>query len=377
MEIMANVLNFPDEAIDLIYLDPPFFTNRQYEVIWGDSYEVRSFEDRWAGGIENYIAWMEPRLRQMRRILKSTGSLYLHCDWHANAHLRILMDKIFGESNFRNDIVWCYSGGGIPKKDFPRKHDTIFRYAKGADCTFNTEYRRYSEGIVPTHSTGEVIDLKRGTPITDWWTDIKIVTPYSARRDEKLGYPTQKPEALLERIINVSSNTGDVVLDPFCGCGTAIAVAQKLGRKWIGIDVSPTACNLMQRRMAKLGLSSVPVIGLPMSVNELRALQPFDFQNWVIGKLMGRSSNTKTGDMGIDGYLFDGTPVQVKQSNNIGRNVIDNFETAMRRIGKTKGIIVAFSFGKGAREEVARARNQDALEIELRTVQDILDTEVS
>ena len=114
-----------------------------------------------------------------------------------------------------------------------------------------------------------------------------------------------------------------------------------------------------------------------MSVNELRALQPFDFQNWVIGKLMGRSSNTKTGDMGIDGYLFDGTPVQVKQSNNIGRNVIDNFETAMRRIGKTKGIIVAFSFGKGAREEVARARNQDALEIELRTVQDILDTEVS
>lgn len=126
-----NILaQFTEGTIDLIYVDPPFFSNRQYEVLWGDGYELRAFEDRWKGGVENYIAWMEGKIRECHRVLKDTGSMYLHCDWHANAHLRILMDEIFGENNFRNEIIWCYGGGGIPKKDFPRKHDTIFRYVK-------------------------------------------------------------------------------------------------------------------------------------------------------------------------------------------------------------------------------------------------------
>jgi DNA modification methylase len=375
--VLGNTVEFPDGSVDLIYIDPPFFSNKHYEVLWGDGYELRAFADRWKGGVENYIAWMDGKLRECYRVLKENGTMYLHCDWHANAHLRILMDKIFGESHFRNEIAWCYSGGGIPRSDFPRKHDTIFRYVKGTDPTFNTEYRRYSQGIVPTHSTGEALDLKRGTPVTDWWTDIKIVTPYSAKRDEKLGYPTQKPEDLLKRIIKVSSNEGDVVLDAFCGCGTAIAVAHKEGRKWVGIDVSPTACKLMAKRMHSLGLSitEADIRGLPKTEAQLRAMEPFEFQNWVLQRLMGRVSAKKTGDLGIDGRLFDGSPVQVKQSEGVGRNVIDNFNSAILREKKTKGLVVALSFGSGAFEEVARLKNEGGVEITLKTLKELMEEE--
>jgi adenine-specific DNA-methyltransferase len=213
------------------------------------------------------------------------------------------------------------------------------------------------------------LDEMPGMPLQDVWDDIKVI---SSQSKERLGYPTQKPEVLLERIIKISSNPTDIVLDPMCGCGTAIAVAQKLGRRWVGIDISPTACNLMANRMRGIGAQNLELIGLPKSIEEVKALQPFEFQNWVMQKLMGRVSPRKTGDMGIDGYLFDGTPIQVKQSEDVGRNVIDNFETAIKRGKKAKGIIVAFSFGKGAYEEVARAKNQDGVEIELKQVEEII-----
>ncbi|MDH5460207.1 MAG: site-specific DNA-methyltransferase, partial [Candidatus Bathyarchaeota archaeon] len=144
----AQILaSFPECSIDLIYVDPPFFSNRQYEIIWGNGYEFRAFEDRWKGGIKNYIAWMEPKIRECHRVLKPTGTMYLHCDWHANAHLRILMDKIFGENYFKNEIIWYYRGGGVPKKDFARRHDTILRYIKSNKYTFNVDEVRvpYSE----------------------------------------------------------------------------------------------------------------------------------------------------------------------------------------------------------------------------------------
>jgi SAM-dependent methyltransferase len=194
-------------------------------------------------------------------------------------------------------------------------------------------------------------------------------------KKEWLGYPTQKPEMLLERIVKTSSNPMDIVLDPMCGCGTAIAVAYRMGRRWIGIDVSPTACKLMFKRLQKLNPTlkiEETLIGLPKSIEELRQLQPFEFQNWVIQKLGARVSERKIGDMGIDGFTFDLKPIQVKQSDNIGRNVIDNFETAIRRVKAKRGIIVAFSFGKGAYEEVARAKLQDGLEIELMMVSDLI-----
>ena len=393
-KVMMN--HIPDESVDLIYLDPPFFSNKKYEVIWGDGYEIRSFEDRWKGGIENYRAWMEDKLRECHRVLKPTGSMYLHCDWHANAHLRILMDDIFGHNNFRNEIVWCYTIGGKSKKMFGRKHDTIFFYTKSNKWKFNGDaitisrpkthmkMRKDSKGKwyqeKTDKKTGKVYKyyVDKGKIPEDYWIDIETI---NREAKERLGYPTQKPEPLLERIIKASSNRKNIVLDPMCGCGTAIAVAQKLGRKWIGIDVSPTACKLMVKRMKSIRIGKskgkrvvdVKIIGLPKTLREIKNMQPFIFQNWVCEKLIARPSRKKVGDMGIDGRLFDGTPIQVKQSEHVGRNVVDNFETAIRRERKKKGMIIAFSFGKGAYEEVARAKNKDGLDIELKTVKEIMD----
>ncbi len=434
------VTYIPDNSIDLIYVDPPFFTSRNYEVLWGNGYELRAFDDRWKGGIENYISWMEPKIRECYRVLKPNGSMYLHCDWHADAHLRLLMDGLFGESGLVNEIVWQRQAAhGDTKqgaKHFGRLHDIILFYVKGPEYTWSTEYGLYDEEYTakfyrhiepktgrrymldniagpggaakgnPLYefmgirrywryskqrmeelfAQGRIVQVKKGTvprykryldempgmPVQDVWTDIQSIQSQSR---ERLGYPTQKPEALLERIIKASSNTTDIVLDPMCGCGTAIAVAQKLGRRWIGIDISPTACKLMAKRMRKLGVEKMELLGMPMTIDEIRALPPFEFQNWVCQKLMARVSEKKVGDMGVDGRLFDGSPLQVKQSENVGRNVIDNFETAIRRMKKIKGIIVALSFSKGAYEEVARAKNQDGLDIELKTIQDILGEE--
>ena len=149
LEIMSK---FPSKSIDLIYADPPFFSNRKYEVIWKDKAEISSFEDRWEGGIEHYIAWMEPRLRECHRLLKDTGSIYLHCDWHASAHLKVLMDRIFNDSNFRNEIVWprtyAHSDSKQGAKAFGRIHDTILFYSKSVNNTWNTQYRPYGQDYI-------------------------------------------------------------------------------------------------------------------------------------------------------------------------------------------------------------------------------------
>jgi len=435
----AEVLQrFPDGCVDLIYADPPFFSNEAYEVLWGNGYELRAFEDRWKGGIQNYIAWMEPKLRECHRVLKKTGSMYLHCDWHAGHYLKVLMDRIFGD-RLVNDIVWkrttAHTGEGEIQK-YGTVHDNILFYTKTERYTFNPQYTPHDEayvkkfyrnvdkdgrrwmsdnitgsgvrrgetgkpwrGINPTakgrhwmvppakledlYKQGRIIfpsrpggmprykrylDEMRGLLLQDIWIDIP---PIQAHSKERLGYPTQKPEKLLERIVTASSNAMDIVLDPFCGCGTTLVVAQRLGRRWIGIDVSPTACKLMGDRLRKIH-AQYNVVGLPKTVEELRALQPFEFQNWVFEKLHGRINPKKVGDMGIDGWVELDVPLQVKQSDGIGRNVIDNFETAIQRAGKKRGVIVAFSFGSGAYEEVARARNEMGLDIKLKTVEEIL-----
>ncbi|MCK4366537.1 MAG: restriction endonuclease [Thermoplasmata archaeon] len=384
--------HFRGGCVDLIYMDPPFFSNKQYEVIWGDGYELRAFEDRWKGGIKNYIAWMEPKLRECHRVLKKTGSIYLHCDWHANAHLRLLMDEIFGGNNFRNEIYWYYYNKmhDYRKKLFARATDTLLFYVKDAnsDSTFNMLEEKRDKPVkqlMRKKVDGKMVNVKdekghvmyrlRDKRIVDNVWRLSMLQP--ADKKERYGYPTQKPEHLLERIINASSNPTDVVLDPMCGCGTAIAVAQKLKRRWIGIDVSPTACRLMVKRMRKLKvrITENDVIGFPKTLGELKELKPFEFQNWVCQKLIARASRKKVGDMGIDGWIMGTIPLQVKQSESVGRNVIDNFETAMRRKGKDKGIIVAFSFTKGAYEEVARAKLENGAEIELKMVKEILAEE--
>lgn len=372
------------ESIDLIYIDPPFFSNRNYEIIWGDEAEIRSFEDRWSGGINVYIDWMKQRIIELHRVLKPTGSFYLHCDWHAGHYLKVMMDEVFGDSNFQNEIVWCYKTGGATERRFGRKHHNIFFYTKSSNYTFNLQkeksYMMHEYGFKKSNFQKDEKGQYSWVIAKDWWE----IPAIGSATKERLGYPTQKPELLLERIIKASSNKGDIILDAFCGCGTTLAVAQKLGRRWIGIDISPSAIALIKNRLAKSGAREgidYTVIGMPKKVDDLKHFKPFEFQYWIINEMYGMPAPKKVGDMGIDGLsLIEHHPIQVKQSEKVGRNVVDNFETAIRRYykgqGKMKGCIVAFSFGKGAREEVARAK-KDGIEIELVMVQDILDKKFS
>jgi len=369
---------FPEESVELIYMDPPFFSNRNYELVWGNGYELKAYEDRWMGGVENYIAWMDPILRECHRVLKPTGSLYLHCDWHANAHLRILLDEVFGARNFLNEIIWWYHDpAGTVRDRFKKKHDSIFLYSKKfKEQTFNLDDVRqpYSDGTLMQNEKGHKSfgRITKTHPLGKVREDVWEVPFLNSQAKERLGYPTQKPEALLDIIVKASSKPTDIVLDPMSGGGTTIAVAQRLGRRWIGIDVSPLACDMMKRRLRKLG-ATPKMVGMPMSVKSMKGLEPFVFQERILEMLYGHPNPKRVGDMGIDGWLLDGRPVQVKQSERVGRNVVDNFETAMRRMKRTDGIIVAFSFTKGSYEEVARAKNKEGLDIELKSVKSILE----
>ena len=280
-----------DESVDLIYADPPFFSNKHYEIIWGNGAEQKVYEDRWKGGINVYIEWMQERLWQCYRVLKDTGSMYLHCDWHATHRLRIAMDDIFGESNFRNEIVWkraTMSGAKSVAKQYGRNHDSILYYSKSKKWQYYPQYLPYSkdyldkkfiyrdengkrfrlqprgtrsdEAIDEFRKQGRIVESKsgyiqikfyldemKGVALDDVWLDIKDVR--TIQSDEKWGYPTQKPEALLKRIILASSNPDDIILDPFCGSGTSIAAAERLKRRWIGIDITHLAISLMRHRL--------------------------------------------------------------------------------------------------------------------------------
>lgn len=370
------------DSVDLIYLDPPFFSNRNYEVIWGDEAEMRSFEDRWEGSINYYIDWMKKRVVLMHRVLKPTGSLYLHCDWHAGHYLKRMLDGVFGSNRFQNEIVWYYRGGGVSPKRWGRRHDTIFFYTKGDRWTFNVDPVRtpYSQESLERLRykarafRGEnVYDNYEANPKGKHPDDVWPMQPIMPSDKERLGYPTQKPERLLERIISASSNPEDLVLDPFCGCGTTIAVAQQLERRWVGVDISLTAAQIMKARVEKVGAEGVKLINEPKTEEELRKLKPFEFQNWVIRRVDGDHSPRKSGDMGIDGFSFlDQSPIQIKRSYGVGRPVVDEFETAVRRYGASKGYIVAFSFTGGAKEETARLNDDNDLEIELVEVDKLL-----
>jgi DNA modification methylase len=397
LEILNTI---ESETIDLIYLDPPFFSNRNYEVIWGDEGEVRSFQDRWSGGMEHYIGWLKERVEQMHRILKLTGSIFLHCDWHANAYIRVqILDRIFGENNFRNEIVWRYTGNSVPKKCLPRKHDMIFWYSKSKDCQFypnkilipystltekrynhtDDEGKRYKVSALK-EGKQEIVYMKEGKYPDAVW-DIPVI-----RGQESIGYPTQKPEILLQRIIEMSSNEDDIILDPFVGGGTTVAVADRMNRKWIGIDQSVQAVKVTELRLGKQhGLFSAPfTVQLhKYDYDTLRNGNAFEFESWIVQQFGGTNNTKQRGDFGLDGKMPDNTPIQVKRSDNIGRNVIDNFKSAVERYDKTLfeknkneqkavGYIIAFSFGKGAIQETARLKLEENVIIELVTVDKIV-----
>jgi len=244
-------------SIDLIYIDPPFNSNRKYSnsvKVIGD----RCFDDRF-DSVDAYLRYMKPRLKELHRVLKPTGSLYYHCDWHASHYVKVLLDspELFGYANFQNEIVWCYrSGGASPRKRFSRKHDIILFYSKTGDYVFNgLREKSYNRGLKPYKFRG----VEEYRDESGWYTEVGMkdyweINMVGRTSRERLDYPTQKPQVLLERIVSASSNEGDIVLDAFCGSGTTLAAARKLGRRWIGIDISPTACKLSRERLDRLGL---------------------------------------------------------------------------------------------------------------------------
>ncbi len=265
LQVMTALLPQFEGKINLIYADPPFFTNRRYPMRIGRGEDSRNpgvwqlaegYPDHWKD-LDAYLDMLYPRLSLMHRLLAPTGTLYLHLDWHASAYARLILDEIFGSDRLLNEIVWVYHGPSPIRTAFNRKHDTILVYTKSEKYTFNVDDIRqpYNPVTVKTFQSspkagfGKVPDLKRGKVPEDWW-----YFPVVARLHlERSGYPTQKPEALLERIIRASSNPGDWVADFFCGSGTTAVVSAKLGRRTIGTDLSFRAVHTSRTRLIQAG----------------------------------------------------------------------------------------------------------------------------
>ncbi|MEO5361018.1 MAG: restriction endonuclease [Nitrospirota bacterium] len=342
-----------DDSVDLIYLDPPFNSKADYNILFREQTsdaQITAFEDTWhwneeaertfqnivdispANVVEMmtafkrfiglndmmaYLTMMCVRLVELRRVLKNTGSIYLHCDPTASHYLKILMDVIFSKKNFRNEIVWCYKLGGRPRKGFPKKHDTIFFYSKSENFYFNADSIR-----IPYESDGGYVSSGRkivngkvyeinplGKVPEDWW----FISALNRQAHERLGYPTQKPIALLERIVSASSDEGNTILDPFCGCGTTITAAQKLKRQWIGIDITHLATNLIKKRLIDMfdleSKKDYLVIGEPEDLTgaeELANQNRYQFQWWALSLINARpyGDKKKGKDTGIDGYIY-------------------------------------------------------------------------
>ena len=494
----------PDESVDLIYLDPPFNSNASYNVLFKEQTgeespaQIKAFTDTWEWTQEServfeqeiilnpatppnvkdmitafrqfigrnammaYLVMMTPRLVELRRVLKPTGSIYLHCDPTASHYLKLLMDTIFGKERFITEITWkrtsAHSDTRQGRKQHGRVHDLILFYSKSNKWTWNplyteydqsyiddfyryeepetgrqyrldnltgpggaakgnpsyevlgvTRFWRYSkermdsllkEGRIVQTRPGAVPAYKRyldempGVPLQDVWTDIK---PIASQARERLGYPTQKPQALLERIIETSSNEGDVVLDPFCGCGTAVAAAEKLKRQWIGVDVTHLAVALMKNRL-KTAFNIVPgadyeVVGEPADVGSARALAEQDryqFQFWAMSLLgaLPREQNKRGADRGIDGviHFIDGprpstrkAVVQVK-SGKVSSPLIRDLKGTVEREKAALGLFITLEDPtRDMRTEAVSAGfyrsetwQRDYPKIQIRTIQDLL-----
>ncbi len=267
LAVMASLLPKYESRINLIYADPPFFTNKKFSARIGRGEDSRKpkqwklaegYHDAW-DDLDSYLDFLYQRLSLMFRLLAPNGTLYLHLDWHADSYARLLLDEIFGPDLFLNEIIWAYHGPSPIRRAFNRKHDTILSYFKGEDYTFNVDAVRqpYNQNTVNTFRSsrkagfGKIPNLERGKVPEDWW-----YFPVIARlHNERTGYPTQKPEALLERIILASSNPGDLVADFFCGSGTTPFVAASHGRKFIACDESFRAIHTARKRLVEVGNS--------------------------------------------------------------------------------------------------------------------------
>ena len=300
-----------------------------------------------------YLSYMAERLAEIHRVLKSTGSVFLHCDPTASHYLKAVMDGVFG-NGFRNEIVWCYTAPGSPRmRQFSRKHDVILWYSKGGEWTFNADAVRVPHKKLNTNRAGAMIAdamtsevrdsyLAKGKVPETWWTKF---SPVGRIASERIGYPTQKPLALLERIIKASSNDGDVVLDPFCGCGTTVVAAAKLNRRFVGIDISHFAIDIVRER--RLKNKSIPVNGFPVDISSAEMLAreaPFEFEKWAVTRIPGMVPNKlQVGDGGVDGrgtIHGDGSLVlaQVKGGKNVPLGHFRDFRHVLVRESAACGV---------------------------------------
>jgi site-specific DNA-methyltransferase (adenine-specific) len=390
-----------DESVDLVYLDPPFNSNASYNVLFGHAdgsqaaAQIKAFDDTWhwdsaaaaafqdtvqAGGevaqalmafqtllgpstMLAYLAMMAPRLVELHRVLKPTGSLYLHCDPTASHYLKLLMDAVFGVRSFENEIVWWYRKWSKSTTRFLRNHDTILFYSKNPDHYFKVLRVPLSPSTLKRFGgkRQDFADEARTRKVTGdeeseggFRPDVWNINLIAANSAEKLGYPTQKPIALLEVILEASSKPGDVVLDPFCGCGTTIAAAEKLGRKWVGIDLTYLAISLIKSRLTVMGSSDYKVLGEPTTADdaaELAASDPYQFQWWALGLIGARPAKGKKGaDKGIDGRLFffdsDTKPKQAIVSVKAGKVQVSHVRDLRGVLDREQaqiGVLISFN----------------------------------
>lgn len=394
----------PKESVDLIYIDPPFFSNRNYEIIWGNGFELRSFGDRWKGGIEHYMKWMKERLIKAYGCLKPTGSFFLHCDYRANYLLRILLNEIFGEKNFRNEIIWDYKKVSNSKsKKFLRAHDTIFFYSKTSNYNFNRLFetkvsKRKKQLIKQGYNTKNMngkkylyvydekktqnmnkdkFDYIKNVNITagNAYTDVFKIDFLNSNSKEKVGYKTQKPGALVKRIIECCTKENDVVLDFFGGGGTTAKVAYDLGRNFIIGDVSPVACQVIKEEMLKKRANCHNFIDCnPYLTQDEWRLKNGHYFAGKICEYMGWVVNTKkTHDGCMDGWANDtkSIPVQIKNSD-VKLPTIREVAGVWNAHKYKSGIVVGWSFSKKCHEFVSFLERQSKIKIELKPADEIV-----
>lgn len=361
-DCLAVLPEILDESLDLVYFDPPFFTQKRHAQMTRDNSREYAFDDRF-DSLEDYLALLEQVLQHCHRVLKSTGSVFLHCDKTAAHHIRCVLDKVFGAENFQSEIIWTYKRWSNSKKGLLNAHQVIFFYAKTADFKFNTRYTDYSattnvdqilqererdaygKSVYKKDKNGQIVlgKEKKGVPLSDVW-EIPYLNP---KAKERSGYPTQKPVALLKQLIEIVTDAGDLVLDPFCGSGTTCVAAKATGRAYIGIDISQAATQLTAKRLAEMVITESAL--LKHGIDTYREKSPQELA--ILDQL---NAIPVQRNAGIDGFLkvnVDGLPVPIKiQSENESlEDAIEKLEKAALKKGYAFKIVVQTRASTGAR----------------------------
>lgn len=398
--------------VDLVYIDPPFASGADYakkvyirrnpkvaEAITKaeeelDIDELKAFEEKMYGDVwekEKYLNWMWENLMAIKSVMSETASIYVHLDWHIGHYVKILMDEIFGEDRFRNEAVWCYSGGGTPKHEMPHKHDTLFWYSMGSGSEewdnqwiFNVEYRPYSEGTLQrgrTQVKGENAELcAKGTPINDWWTDVPKIT--SPTDPEKLDYSTQKSEALLTRIVNMHSNSGMLIADFFGGSGVTAAVANKLGRKFIHCDIGLNSIQTTRDRLIADG-AEFDVLEIKDGVQLYRnPVQTMDKIKSLIPGLKNEDSLDSFWEGAISDSKLGTVPVYVPNLMDSSTKLLDKvlmnriIHQAIPDLDSNIQKVIVYYVDITSEEEIRKFISEDdstTVDIELRDLKAVLD----